>query len=91
MTTDLSTEVKLQQPDAPLHQDPDIWLFISGDQVVGRVSADCCVCAWKDGSKRWPGTQMAMTWTANETRYLEGEICLRRQNQMKRDYRHESK
>ena len=82
----LNTQVELQQSSTLPHQDPDIWLFISGDQVVGRVSADCCVCAWKDGSKRWPGTQMAMTWTSSETKYFEGEICLRRQNQMNRDY-----
>ena len=39
---------------------PDVeFLFIIGDAVVGRITADCCNCAWNQGHPRWPTAVMA--------------------------------
>jgi hypothetical protein len=65
----------------------DQYLFVRGDVVVGRLWADCCVCAWKDGKQKWPGAEMAMTWTLQECADLEASMCIQQMNAMKKRYR----
>lgn len=36
------------------------FLFVEGDEVVGRVEADCRVCAWNEGHPKWPKAQIAL-------------------------------
>ena len=35
------------------------FLFIEGDRIVGRVYADCLVCAWKAGRHLYPAALLA--------------------------------
>ena len=39
--------------DAPTDRNHE-FLFIEGDRIVGRVYADCLVCAWKAGHHLYP-------------------------------------
>lgn len=42
------------------HTDQDQeFMFILGDRVVGRVTADCANCAWNQGHPRWPAARLA--------------------------------
>lgn len=41
----------------------DQYIFFIGTESVGFMAADCCVCAWKDGKRRFPGAQMAHAWS----------------------------
>lgn len=46
----------------PLAEDMDEeYLFYEGNVIVGRTSADCFICAWKEGQSRWPAANMAIT------------------------------
>lgn len=63
----------------------DNYLFIEGDIVVGRVEADCCECAWKEGHSRWPRALMALTWSLGELAQFSG-ICIRWKNRQRRIY-----
>ena len=55
--------------------EPELYLFIEGDLVVGRIEADCCDCAWKQGHPRWPRATMAMTFSLKDIAGFNG-ICI---------------
>ena len=38
------------------------YLFYEGDTIVYRCTADCFVCAWKDGHPRFPKALMAVAF-----------------------------
>lgn len=38
----------------------DDYLFYEGQSIVYRLSADCFICAWKDGHPRWPNATLAV-------------------------------
>ena len=57
---------------------PTNYIFLKNDFVVGRLEADCCVCAWKEGSVKFPGSEMVMPWTAAQLQgFLDREVCSR--------------
>lgn len=39
----------------------DDYLFYIESAIVGRVSTDCYVCAWKEGHPRWREAKMAIS------------------------------
>lgn len=49
----------------------DHYLFLIGTVIVGRTSADCWVCAWKEGYRQWPTSKMAVVLEFPESEYLE--------------------
>lgn len=49
------------------------YLFYEGDSIVFRVSADCYVCAWKDGHPRFSRAQMAVALELDPNDMSRGE------------------
>ncbi len=47
------------------------YVFHIGDTIVGHTAADCFICAWKEGYRRWPNCRMAMVLNYPEHEYLE--------------------
>ena len=60
--------------DAPTGRDHE-FLFIEGDRIVGRVYADCLVCAWKAGRHLYPAALLA-SWCGNGRQPLEPMECV---------------
>ena len=60
--------------DAPTGRNPE-FLFIEGDRIVGRVYADCLVCAWKAGRHLYPAALLA-SWCGNGGQPLEPMECV---------------
>ena len=55
--------------DAPTDRNHE-FLFVEGDRIVGRVYADCVVCAWQVGHPRFPNALVA-SWCRDGGRPLE--------------------
>lgn len=75
---DVQTLPRSTYPDK--QGDPIDFIFIDRDVVMGHVQADCCVCGWDEGSKKWPGTVMASLSPSG----LNGEMCILKQNALRR-------
>lgn len=75
--------------DLPNH----LYLFIQGDFIVGRLEADCSVCAWRTGQQRWSGSKMAIyavepTASMGCTKRLKRDHIATRQSLVERTEQH---
>ena len=60
--------------DAPTGRNHE-FLFIEGGRIVGRVYADCLVCAWKAGRHLYPAALLA-SWCGNGGQPLGSMECV---------------
>ncbi len=63
------------------------YIFFRGTTIVAFVAADCCVCAWKEGKTKFPGTTMAYTWSPIESMDLASSMCIIERNRRRQDYK----
>ena len=68
--------------DAPSDRNHE-FLSIQGNRIVGRVYADCLVCAWKAGHRIYPAALLA-SWCGNGGRPLEPMECVTERNRRRR-------
>ncbi len=67
------------------------WGFTLNDRVVGYITADCCVCAWRRGSELYPGARMVMVFHPAETQRFDASGCLKLENEERKRMMHEEK
>ena len=56
--------------DTPRDSDAD-YLFYIDNRIVGRTTADCWTCAWKEGYRQWPTCRMAIVLNYDESELSE--------------------
>ena len=82
---------KPKMPGSDIAQDDSNFFFFIGDRIVGHVQADCCVCAWRQGRVKFPGTRMASEITLPNGQglgFVEDQ-CIHEANRRLRASRHQ--